>query len=76
MLKVKNLETDGNRVDFDIYSTEMHKSVHYHTNNRGEGLWDGYDYMNQIEGTCDFNLHQTTDSGKRKAIKRHFRIER
>jgi hypothetical protein len=54
------------RVDFTV------NGVEYHTNDNGEGLWVGTDYMKQIAGTLDFNLKQKTNAGKRAAILRRF----
>lgn len=83
MKSVKHLAIDEDgRVDFDIvyYNDAYFDDVaegtieeHYHTNKAAEGLWEGYDYMNQIVGTCDFMLKQKTMDGKRKAIKRRFK---
>lgn len=75
---VRNLERSSgdSRVDFDIVregADGRHCEVHYHTNRSGEGLWEGYDYMRQVIGTCDFRLQQETRSGMYKAIRRQFR---
>lgn len=55
---------DTRRVDFVVDGNS------YHTNDRGEGLWLGDDYLKQIRGTCQFELKQATRSGMRKAIER------
>ena len=57
---------DTKRVDFTVDGKA------YHTNDAGNGLWIGEDYTKQIEGTAQFSLTQTTTSGIRKAIVRHF----
>lgn len=64
-ITIKRAE-DSNRVDFTV------DGRHYHTNNAGEGLWIGDDYMKQIEGTAQFSLTQKTLSGMRKAIERRW----
>lgn len=70
-MRIRNLtrEADTSRVDFDIVDGKG-INTHYHTDKRGDGLWIGEDYMTQVAGTCDFHLRQTSDSGKRAAIKR------
>lgn len=60
-------DRDTKRVDFTVNGRP------YHTNNKGEGLWTGEDYMRQIEGTAQFSLTQKTYSGMRKAIERRFK---
>lgn len=48
---------------------------HYSTDSNGEGLFiyderDGSE--TQLLGTCQFQLTQQTDSGRRKYIRKHF----
>lgn len=50
-IRIKRSE-DTNRVDFTV------DGKGYHTNDSGNGLWIGEDYMKQIEGTCQFSLTQ------------------
>lgn len=72
---VRNMrESNSGRIDFDIENQFWHSEPlqHFHTNDKKEGLWTGYDYNKQIAGTLDFSLKQTSTSGKYKAIRRYF----
>jgi hypothetical protein len=74
------IKMDGQQVYFTAEGKE------YRTNKSGEGLWawrqsSAYDLHDnkyvyewqQVEGTCQFSLRQSTRSGIRKAIERYFR---
>lgn len=73
--KIKNLYNwSGRGWSWDV-EDETGTNAHYRTNRDGEGLWivdlrDGSE--SQLMGTCQFALTQTTDSGRRKYIRRYF----
>lgn len=80
VVKIKNLSVaEGGQVFFtvifhDKWEKPENWEVSYCTNQVGEGLFFDEDfwYTKQIAGTCQFELHQKTASGMRKAIKRYF----
>lgn len=74
-ISIKNMNNwSDNGWSWDV-EDEAGTSAHYRTNSEGDGLWvvdarDGSE--SQLLGTSQFALTQTTDSGRRKYIRRHF----
>ena len=80
-LKIKNLKRykDSDCVSFTVESDDGYggdvKELNYCTDNTGSGLWieDPQNGMlRQVEGYCQFSLHQKTIEGIRKALYRYF----
>ena len=74
-IQIRNLvEIDGTqRTDWDVITmdrAEKEVVIHYHTNDKGRGLWKGEGYLTKKSRT--FTLKQKTISGKRRYIKRWF----
>ena len=72
-MKIHIIGTFDGKVIFRVSDEDSNTA--YRTNSDGEGLWkynENTGEWKQIVGTCQFNLLQKTDSGKRKAIKRFF----
>lgn len=78
MVRIKNLRVYDEAVFWTVETmdcTGMIYGTDYRTNNAGEGLFidDGIENR-QILGTAQFQLHQQTLSGMRKALLKHFTI--
>ena len=78
MVRIKNLRVHDKAVFWTVERMDYTGRIYgtdYRTNNAGEGLFidDGIENR-QILGTAQFQLHQQTLSGMRKALLKHFTI--